>query len=385
MPKLILSANAVPRQGGQGLNLQHMIEALEPDFELTVFCRGGASNGATYQRVPESRRARLIGRVPVLRRCRDWATWYGEVGFDRQVAAMLPECEVFQGATGQCLESLQAARRRGAVTVVDSVTAHIGQFGEALDRECAAFGVRPPLPARLRQRIEQEYSQADVIRVMSEVSRQTFLARGVAQEKVVVASPPFCVDEFPQAEFRQDVFRVCFVGLIEPWKGFHYLLEAFEALALADSELVLWGGPGARPITNYLQEHTRRNPRIMVRPVSVRQVGYGSVYGQSSVFVLPSLSDGFGYVVGEAMACGVPVIVTSATGAADLVRDGVNGYVVPPADAGAIRDRLRYLATNPGLVRALGAAARESMRSATLSRFRSPLLAKVHGRLNARV
>jgi glycosyltransferase involved in cell wall biosynthesis len=377
MAKLILSANAVPRIGGQGLNLQHMIEALGPDFELTVFCRGSANDGATYRSVPESRRSRLIGGIPVLRRRRDWATWYCDVDFDRQVAAALPKTDVFQGATGQSLESLQAARRRGALTVLDSVTAHIGKFGEVLERECASFGVRPPLSAALRRRIEQEYHQADVIRVMSEVSRQTFLNRGISEDKVVVASPPFCLDEFPQAEFRESVFRICFVGLIEPWKGFHYLVEAFEGLAVADSELVLWGGPGARPITRYFEQHTRRNQRIIVRPVPIRQAGLGVVYGESSVLVLPSLCDGFGYVVGEAMACGLPVIVTSATGAADLVQDGVNGYVVPPADAGAIRDRLQHLATRPALVRSLGAAARETMRGATLSRFRCPLLSKI--------
>jgi glycosyltransferase involved in cell wall biosynthesis len=354
-----------------------MIEALERDFNLTVFCRGGQSNGVAVHVVPGSRRAALLGRVPLLRRLRDWQTWYSEVGFDRCVAQALSAADVFQGATGQCLESLRVARRLGCCTALDVVTTHIDFFGAQLDRECARFGVRPPLGRPLRERMRQEYQEADVVRVMSQVARRTFLERGFPEDRVVVATPPFALTEFPQAQFRQPVFRVCFVGLLEPWKGFHYLIEAFHAAAIKDSELSLWGGPGSRPVSRYLQEQTARNARIVVHPAEVRQVGYGAVYGEATVFVHPSVSDGFGYVVGEAMASGLPVIVTSCSGAADLVRDGVNGYIVPPGDVGAICERLTHLAGNPALVRTLGAAARETAAALTPETFRRPLVARL--------
>ena len=63
------------------------------------------------------------------------------------------------------------------------------------------------------------------------------------------------------------------------------------------------------------------------------------------------------------MASGIPVIVTRSTGAADLVVDGQNGYVVPPQDAEAIRDRLAHLAAHPALLRQMGQAARDTMQS----------------------
>src|SRR5262249_42997408 len=157
--------------------------------------------------------------------------------------------DVFQGVTGQCLESLRAARARGRRTVLDVVTTHVDDFGTQLDRECVRFGVRPPLSPALRARMRAEYQEADTIRVMSDVARRTSVARGFAEARLVVAPPPFRLDEFPRAEFRHPVFRVCFVGLIEPWKGFHYLFDAFRAAAIPDSELVLWGGPGARSIS----------------------------------------------------------------------------------------------------------------------------------------
>ena len=59
-------------------------------------------------------------------------------------------------------------------------------------------------------------------------------------------------------------------------------------------------------MTHYIREHTERNPRIQARPVEVRKC-YGEVYAKSSVLVHPSLSEGFGYVVAEAMASGIPM------------------------------------------------------------------------------
>ena len=170
-------------------------------------------------------------------------------------------------------------------------------------------------------------------------------------------SPPF-----RRRRSSEPKFRVSFVGLLEPWKGFHYLVDAFNMLDLPDSELIFWGGAGTRAATQYFQEQVRRNPNIAVRPVQVRKC-YGEVYAKSSVLVHPSLSEGFGYVVAEAMASGIPVIVTRYAGAADLVTDGENGYIVPPRDPEAIRDRLAHMAAHPALVREMGRAARETMQA----------------------
>jgi glycosyltransferase involved in cell wall biosynthesis len=120
-----------------------------------------------------------------------------------------------------------------------------------------------------------------------------------------------------------------------------------------------------------------RNPRIFLRPVEVRTVGFAQVYGGMSVLVHPSLADGYAYVVAEAMACGVPVIVTSNTGASDLVVDGENGFIVAPGDAAAITDRLQLLARDRERVRRMGTAARAAVARLTPERFRSQLLAPI--------
>jgi len=346
-----------------------MIEGSRGAFDLSVFCRT-ACPGVETKLVPDSLVSRSIARVPFVRRLRDWQTLCSDSNFDSYVAKRINGARIFQGVTGQCLGSLKAARNKSCRTLLDVVTTHIDDFGAQQDRECLKFRVRPSIHPRQRQRMRLEYERADVIRVMSETARRTFLERGFSNKQVVVIPPPINLDEFPEADFAEPKFRVSYVGLIEPWKGFDYLIDAFNALNLPDSELVLWGGPGTRSVSRYLREQMVRNPRILVKPVEIRRRGYGEVYGKSSVLVHPSLADGFGYVVGEAMASGIPVIVTSSTGASDLIADGQNGYVVPPADSDAIRDRLAHLATHPALLRQMGHAARETARSMTFEKFR---------------
>lgn len=356
---LILSANAAPLGGGQGLNLYHMATELGEHFDLRLFCKGPLA-GVETEVVPSARLSTWIGRIPIVRRTGALQTLLSDRHFDYYVAKHLRPAQLFQGVTGQCLESLESARKMGCRVVVDSITDHIDYFIEEQRRECGAFQVQPPINETVRRRMLAEYERADLIRVMSEHSKQTFADRGI--QKVVVVHPPTDVSEFPQATFQEPKFRVSFVGMLAPWKGIHYLIQAFQALNLRDSELIFWGGTGSRPLARYFEEQNRKNPNIQIRPVEVRR-SYGEVYAKSSVLVHPSLSDGFGYTVAEAMASGIPVIVTRSTGAADLVVDGQNGYVVPPQDAEAIRERLAHLASHPALLRQMGQAARETMQS----------------------
>jgi glycosyltransferase involved in cell wall biosynthesis len=353
-----------------------MIEGLRDAFDLTVFARGASDHAPTHV-VPPSRIATTLARIPLVNRKRAWQATSGDVQFDHWVAATMPRADIFQGAVGQSKWSLERARSLGATTVLDVVNMHVDQFAEAVAVECARFGVATFLSPWMHRRMLAEYERADLIRVMSHRAKETFLERGFTDQKIVVATPPFDEEEFPQADFADSTFRVAFVGLIEPWKGFHYLVEAFTDFPERDAELVFWGGTGARPIARYFARAREREPRISLRPVDVRSAGLKEVFGRASVLVHPSVTDGFGYAVGEAMASGLPVIVTPGAGAVDLVEDGVNGYIVPVRDPHAIRERLVHLAKNPALLRRMGHAAKKTVAHLTLRSFRENYVTRV--------
>jgi starch synthase len=355
-----------------------MIEGLQKMFALSVFCQAGET-GVPTRHISESRWSTRLRTVPLLRRRRDWLSLLAEKNFDHQVSGQLSTADIFQGTTGQCLESLRTARKKGCLTILDVVTLHNEFFSAQTVQECAHFGIRSYQHPLLYQRILEEYQCADLIRVMSEPARQTFLDRGFAPERVFVASPPFDIMRFPQARFQSGRFTVSFVGLLEPAKGFHYLIDAFRSLNRADSELLLWGNTGARPVARYIREQIAACRAIQLRPFSVSEIGFDKVYGISSVLVHPSLADGFGYVVGEAMACGIPVITTTTTGASQWIVDGVNGYVVRPRDRDAIRDRLKYLMDHPSQLHEMGQAARATIAKLTIDQFRQSYCEAISG------
>jgi glycosyltransferase involved in cell wall biosynthesis len=373
-PRLALSANASPLVGGQGLALHHMMEAYAPITELEVL---------DLRRVPGSRVARAIQRVPLLRRRSDLLTLAGDLSFDRHVTEMLPEADAFQGVVGQCANAIAEAKRRGMHTVLDVLNSHVDDYQAHVTRESAKFGLRSFIHPKMVERIEREYREADVIRVMSRVAARTFEERGFPSSRIVVATPPMDVTEFPVARFDDDVFRIIFVGLVAPWKGFHLLIDVFERLKLPRAELVIWGGPGARSITNFIKRAQARTPSIKLRPVAIRSAGFAEVYGKASVLVHPSLADGFAYVVTEAMASGLPVIVTNNTGASDVVREGENGYVVPAGDEDALAERIAYLYAHREKLPELGRRARETAATLTLESFRASMQRCLGERLGA--
>jgi glycosyltransferase involved in cell wall biosynthesis len=82
------------------------------------------------------------------------------------------------------------------------------------------------------------------------------------------------------------------------------------------------------------------------------------IYAQADVVAFPTLGDGFGVVIQEAMCCGTPVITTRCGGGPECITDGVDGWLVPPRDIDALVERLRACAADRDRTFAVGQAAR---------------------------
>ena len=201
------------------------------------------------------------------------------------------------------------------------------------------------LPAWLEHRLDAEIDLADRILVGSSFARDTFIAEGVPANKLVVI--PYGADtrlfEPPEPSTRQsDKLRLLFVGQIGQRKGISYLLEAVRRMTGKGILLTLVGqiqgdGRALEPY-RHLFRHIPHVPRVALR----------EIYRQADVFVFPTLVEGMGLVVLEAMASGLPVI-TTANGPGDIVRDGVDGFLVPPRDVEAVLARLERLRADPSL------------------------------------
>jgi glycosyltransferase involved in cell wall biosynthesis len=253
----------------------------------------------------------------------------------------------------------RAKASHGSWTVCDRGSSHIRTQDELLREEVARSGVpAPPTDPRFIAKEEAEYEEADAIFVPSTFARQSFLDAGIAPHKVVAIPIGIRLEEFFPGPKRDDTFRVLCVAMISLRKGIGYLLEAMSRLGLPDSEVVLRGTvlPESRGILSRYEGQFKLQPPL---PRS----GMRDLYSQASVLVLPSIEDGFGQVIVQAMACGVPVIATTNTGGPDVITDGKDGFIVPIRDAGAIAERLEYLYRNPDARAQMGQAALETVRA----------------------
>jgi glycosyltransferase involved in cell wall biosynthesis len=252
-------------------------------------------------------------------------------------------------------------KRRGTVIICDRGSAHQAYQERIVVDEFTRWGLSPPIyDARLRDREAASYRIADAITVPSEAAKKSFLKLGVAASKVHVIPYGVRLDQFTKiADPPTDSFEVLFVGGVNLRKGIPYLLQAFAEVRHPKKRLTIIGSPGPE-IAGVVAKLPTDDVRFLGSLPQSQLVQHMS---RSHVLVLPSVEDGFGLVMPQAMACGCPILASTGTGATDLYTDGVEGFIVPIRNPEALQARLQQLADDPVLQAQMGAAALERVKS----------------------
>jgi alpha-maltose-1-phosphate synthase len=229
------------------------------------------------------------------------------------------------------------------------------------------------------ERKEQEIQLADHIFVASSISKKSLLDAGVASDKISAIPYGAPIEYFQPQPKTDKLFRALFVGSVSPRKGVHYLLQAWKELQLSDAELLLVGG------NCFPQNWLKRYEDIFRYVPSVPHALLNQYYSSASVFVFPSLVEGFGLVLLEAMACGIPVITTPNTAGPDIITDGIEGFIVPIRDVAALKEKLEWCYSHPQELAQMGQAARRKAEQLTWELYRQKLASRVQELLNHRV
>lgn len=291
--------------------------------------------------------------------------------FDLMARRYLVGGDIFHVSNHFGLYSMRTARQMGMKVIVERASGHPNTVHRILTEEYARYGLPYSQANRwLLDKHVQEYVEADSIAVPSEFVRRTMIEEGVPEAKLRVMRfgfEPAYFKPMPGVK-TDDTFRVIFAGSVSLQKGVQYLLEAFKRLNLPNAELVFVGGSFADSQT-FLPAYRGLYRQIPFVP----HPRLAEVFNTGSVFVLPSLQDGFGMVVYEAAACGLPVIITENVGA--HIRDGQDGFVVPIRDPDALAERLLRLYRDENLRREMGRSAWEYVQQFTWEAYHQQVIA----------
>ncbi len=255
------------------------------------------------------------------------------------------------------LATFRRARRSSLARIWDLPLPHWrtleAMWLEQAARWPGAMGVGPRLESGWKKlRKDAELDLADAIVVASGFTRRSLDEAGC--RKPILEMPyGFPVEEFTsKSSAATGPFTVLAVGTQDLRKGTPYLLEAWRQAGLRDARLRIVGPMKLTGtfLARYqgLFEHVEHRPRADLE----------QEYQAADLLAFPTLGDGFGLVMQEAMCCGTPVLTTPCGGGPECVTDGVDGWLVPARDVDALVDRLRHAAGDRERLFRMGLAAR---------------------------
>lgn len=217
------------------------------------------------------------------------------------------------------------------------------------------------------QRKDDELRLANEIIVASSFTRQTLALapQPTAKIRMVPYGAPVPVQE-PHAR-SQGKLKVLFVGILSQRKGIAYLFDAVRQMKGA-VDLTLVGKP---PVMCPALENELKVHRWIPSLPHYRILDEMDAH---DVLVFPSLFEGFGLVLLEALSRGVPVITTPHTAGPDIITEGVDGFIVPIRSSHAIVEKLELLDRDRVRLRTMSQAALETARRCTWESYRSGIV-----------
>jgi glycosyltransferase involved in cell wall biosynthesis len=242
---------------------------------------------------------------------------------------------------------IDRAHRAGKRFILDQTTAHPKTGREAWTRATKDFpewrDVAPASLDSVLQNQQLEHEHADLLVAASSFARDTLIANGVAESKIRVNPYGVDLERFHPAQQSANPspqLRFLSVGGINPRKGVPILLSAWKKLQPTDAELWLIGD-------------VSENVRSLIPDLpGLKILGRKSrgelphLLRSCDVFVFPSYFEGFGLVLLEAMASGLPIIATESTAAPDLIGDSGAGKLIQSGDVDQLIDAMKYFIEN---------------------------------------
>ncbi|HWY17527.1 MAG TPA: glycosyltransferase family 4 protein [Solirubrobacteraceae bacterium] len=319
--------------------MQEIVEALDRREQPRVcICETTAASppsAAPRRGVHAPRPTTLL--APLVRFSPALRIWTSSVEFDAHAARGLPTADHLVAFNGTALAQFRAARRTHCKSLsLVAANSHLRRVVRRHARAYRQYPLERPWATRLLKRNLAEYAQADRIYVASRYAWESFVEEGFSEAMLslfpLTPDPRYAPDSAPRTSAT---FDIVYIGGLTVNKGVPLLLDAIRRVPYADMRLVLVGGWKTRGMRRFIQKACAEDSRIDVCP--------GDPLPHlltARLCVHPAYEDGFAYAPAEALACGVPVIVSEDTGMKDLIDPNRNGLILPTGDLEALTESI---------------------------------------------
>ena len=273
---------------------------------------------------------------------RPWMKQFDNFVFDKITSLIMRKADILYGFAGCSLLCGKKIKKNGGKYYLDRACPHIEfqnniLINESHKTDIRFFSANP----KTYKRCINEYTEADKIITPSSYTQKTFLDRGFNENKVFIA-PLIGKNEIRDIEIspisESDGITFAFIGENLLRKGITYVLEAWKMLDTNTHKLIIR--------TNSLDIYNNSKIKTLLNQDGIIVKEYykdiNDFYNEVDVLCLPSIDEGFGMVVLEAMSNGIPTIISKNVGASDLISDKANGMIVNPGNADEVYQVMKY-------------------------------------------
>jgi glycosyltransferase involved in cell wall biosynthesis len=316
--------------------------------------------------------ALVAGRLSALRALESKLSWWASRRFDNWASRNIGNPDTVVSWAWSARETFRTAKARGVRCILEECGSANAHQEAILKEEYERLELAPRISVSTEV-IENEQAEcelADWVLCPSEYVADSYRIYGIPREKCLVIPYASNPTLFARPNLPPDgKFRILYVGSVGPRKGIVYLLKALQQLPRNSFECTVIGR-----VEKDFAPIFKRYGGLVTHIPAVAHEELAAYYQKASVFVLPTLDEGMAYVLMEALCSGTPVITTPNSGGDGVVKDGLNGYIVPIRNSESIAEKLTFFQSNPGLREEMASKARGSAGSWTWDDYVGKLL-----------
>ncbi len=280
--------------------------------------------------------------------------------YDIIVSIIIPKnFNVFIGWSSVSLKTLKKIKNKNILTFIERGSIHIKEQNEIMQKEYKKYGINyPKILSSSIKREEEEYKLVDKITITSNFVKKTFNKRNI-KNKFFLNPVGVNVKNFyfNKKKIKLNNFNILYVGGVTIGKGLPYLINAFNDLNLKNSNLHLVGKP-----EKYIKNLVNRinNPNIILHGhKNIKELK--KFYQFSNIFCHPSPQDGGPLTLIQSMLNETPAIITSNTMSKDVIKNGVDGFIIKPFSTNDIKKKLVFAFKNKKKIALMGKKARQKV------------------------